>query len=197
MLEFTLAGNTAEGQGRHLFCSFDMNRVTSVMFAVNLAIYNIWTFSLLRTFKNCVLYLNFKFLEATVINTLFFWYCIWRCMFWYIFISPKRLSLETCLNTHLIRTIHVFRGKERDSIHGLDAWDWFELNGQSVITACLYSTNKWMLISCFRIPGYYGLCAGGHCQRHWREGHDWPATKWRQSWRPQTSNACRYLFIYF
>lgn len=41
MLEFILSGNTAEEEGRRLFCSFDMNRVTSAMFAVNLAIYNI------------------------------------------------------------------------------------------------------------------------------------------------------------
>jgi len=48
-------------------------------------------------------------------------------MFQYIFISPKRLSLETFLNMHLISTIHVFGGterkKERERIHGLDAWD--------------------------------------------------------------------------
>jgi hypothetical protein len=40
MLVFTLTENTAEGQARLLFCTIDMNRLTSVMFAVNLAVYN-------------------------------------------------------------------------------------------------------------------------------------------------------------
>jgi len=72
MLEFILSGNTAEEQVRRLFCSFDMNRVTSVMFAVNLAIYNILTRRMYRTFKNYLPYFKFKVLETTVINNLFF-----------------------------------------------------------------------------------------------------------------------------
>ena len=118
-------------------------------------------------------------------------------MFWYIFISPKRLFLETCLNTHLISTIHVFRGREREKQYTwfrCMALIWIEWSERNYGLLIFY--KQWMLISCFRIPGCYGLCTGGHCQRHWREGHDWPATEWRQSWRPQTSNTCRYLFIY-
>jgi ABC-type uncharacterized transport system permease subunit len=34
-----LAGNTVEGKGWRFFCIFDMDRLNSVMFAVNLAIY--------------------------------------------------------------------------------------------------------------------------------------------------------------